>query len=56
MSADNNKRLDIEVNGTKLLDWLKEHYEVPNAITGFDISVRMDSAVIVTWHTYLTKK
>ena len=56
MSADNNKKLELEVNSTKLLDWLKEHYEVPNAVTGFDISVRTDSVVTVTWHTYLTKK
>ena len=47
---------EFETNGQFILDFLKQHYEVPNGVVGFDLSYSMDGLVNMTWHTYLTKK
>jgi hypothetical protein len=46
----------IDIGAKELLDFLKQHYEVPEHILAFEIKAGLDIATEITWHTYASKK
>jgi len=47
---------EFETNAEVILNFLKEHYKVPDAVTGFTLICEMDDVVRIEWRTLLTKK
>ena len=47
---------EIDVGAKELLDFLKQHYEVPEHVISFKIEAGKDIATEITWYTYANKK